>query len=259
PAGTSNLILGNRFNFSGGEFTPREFIKFTNAQFEFHHNGAGQNVNYPDMPTGQWVYTTLVKDADRLLAYRNGVVIGFQTITNAPVNSLPLYFGGNKAEENWKGRLDDVAIWTDALPASTVRSLSRGDVTPQTASTVAPVINYSTVFTEDFSGGLTGKWEVTDRGLETTGPAGYDAPSTEGGVLSLGGTTSVNYWAGRSIESLQTFSSSEQTLISVDRISVEGGGTGGTAEQGRYRSSLWLLGDNSHYFHLAQTVGEGGE
>ena len=258
PAGSSNVILGNRFNFSGGEFTPREFIKFTNAQFEFHHDGIGENVNYPDMPTGQWVYNTVVKDGDRLLAYRNGAVVGFQTITNTPINSLPFYFGGNKAEENWKGRLDDVAIWTNALPASTIRSLSRGEVTPQNASTVAPVINYQTVFTENFSGALEAKWAVTNRGLETNAPAGYSEPSTEGGVLSLGGTATAQYWGGKSVESLETFSSLEQTLVSVDRISISGGGTGGTPEQGRFRSSLWILGDDNHYFHLSQNVNEGG-
>lgn len=259
PAGPTNtLIIGNRYDISGANSNPLEFIKFTNAQFEVHQNNTPENINYPDMPVGQWVYNTVVKDGDRLLAYRDGVVIGSRTLTGTPINSQPLYFGGDRDQENWTGRLDDVAIWTDALPAASVRALARGEVNPQTASTVAPTINYSTVFSEDFSGTIDAKWFESNRGLETNAEAGYDAPSTAGGVLSLGGNADIQYWAGKSVETIDTFSSSEQTLVSVDRVSISGGGTGGTPEAGRYRSSLWILGDDSHYFHLSQNVNEGG-
>jgi hypothetical protein len=43
-------------------------------------------------------------------------------------------------------------------------------------------------------------------------------------------------------------------LISVDRVSLTGVAAAGSA----YRSSLWILGDDGHYLHFAQNVGENG-
>ena len=45
----------------------------------------------------------------------------------------PFYMGGDKFAEWWLGRLDEVAIWSDALPASSIAGLAEGTLTPLTA------------------------------------------------------------------------------------------------------------------------------
>ena len=92
--GTSSVILGNRYSPSGSDFNPREFIKFTPAQFEFHRNGGGENIDHPDLPTGSWVHHAVVKKGASLTYYRNGTAAGSTTITQPTQNPQPLYFGG---------------------------------------------------------------------------------------------------------------------------------------------------------------------
>ncbi|MES2467525.1 MAG: lamin tail domain-containing protein [Verrucomicrobiota bacterium] len=133
--GTSNVILGNRYSPSGSDFNPREFIKFTPGQFEFHRNGGGENIDYPDLPTGSWVHHAVVKKGASITYYRNGTTAGSATITQPTQNPQPLYFGGDRTAENWSGRLDDVALWTKALPASSVAGLASGSFTPLTTPT----------------------------------------------------------------------------------------------------------------------------
>jgi hypothetical protein len=98
----------------------------------------------------------------------------------------------------------------------------------------------------------TTKWDVTDRGLESTGPAGYTASEDATG-LTLGGTATAQYWYGKSIESKDVFLSQKTTTVTVDRVSLNGIGTA-------YRSSLWLLQPTAggQFFHIAQNIGETG-
>ncbi|MES2706602.1 MAG: lamin tail domain-containing protein [Verrucomicrobiota bacterium] len=133
-SGTS-VVLGNRYNPSGAEWNPREFLKFTASAFEYHSNGAGQNVDYSDFPTATWVHHAVVKSGATLTYYRNGTASGSSTITQGTSNPQPFYFGGDKASENWSGSLDDVALWTRALPASSVAGLASGTFTPLSAPT----------------------------------------------------------------------------------------------------------------------------
>jgi hypothetical protein len=251
-AANNNVVFGNRYGPGNVDFIPQEFIKFTNQQFEWNHEAIGENIDYPNMPTGAWIHNLVVKDGDTLISYRNGLLNGYRKITGAPINPQPLFFGGNETLENWGGRLDDVAIWTDALPTTSAVGLAKGTFTPATAPrTGSTPPAKQTVFSDNFSAGISGKWTPTDRGLENNAPAGYNPPDTAGGTLSLSGTTNAQYWFGNSIESIQRFSSSIETLITVDRISLTGSGTA-------YRSSLWILGDNGHYLHFSQNVGELG-
>ena len=96
------------------------------------------------------------------------------------------------------------------------------------------------------------KWNVIDKGLENTGPAGYNAPSESAAGLSLGGTTNNSYWYGISLESVNTFSITQPTMVSVDRVSLSGSGSA-------YRSSLWIIGsDGNDYIQFAQDHAESG-
>ncbi len=250
-AGNNNVIVGNRFNPSGGEFSPREFVKFTPQQFEWHVNAGGQNVNYPDLGTGTWNHLAVVKQGNLMLSYRDGIVNGMNVITAGTNNPQPLYFGGNQGNESWAGLLDDVATWTSPVPGSSIVGMARGLYTPATAPLTAsgPL---PTLVTDSFDS-LAG-WNATTRGLENNAPAGYNAPALTGGAVSLSGTTTSQYWFGSSIESVASYDATRPTSVSVERVSVSGVAAPGSA----YRSSLWILGDDGHYLHFSQNVGEGG-
>ncbi|MBA3822876.1 MAG: alpha-L-rhamnosidase [Ktedonobacterales bacterium] len=92
----------------------------------------------------------------------------------------------------------------------------------------------------------TSKWAVIDQGLESTASSGIVA-SEGGGNLTLAGTTSVNYWAGRSLRSNATFAASAAAplTVQVNRTALSGAGTG-------YRSSLWLWVSPTQYVHFSQ-------
>src|SRR5712691_1865425 len=95
------------------------------------------------------------------------------------------------------------------------------------------------------------KWTITDRGLENNGPAGYNAPTEDASGLTLGGTTSAQYWFGSSLESVGDFDSHATTTVSVDRVSLAGTGSA-------WRSSLWLFQPGGQFLHFAQDVNETG-
>lgn len=133
----TNVVVGNRFAASGAESTPREFVKFTSQAFEFHRNGSGEDIDYADLPLGTWIHHAIVKQGSTLTYYRNGVATGTRPITLGLNSPQPFYFGGDQTEENWVGRLDDIATWTKALPAASVAGLAAGALTPLTAPTSA--------------------------------------------------------------------------------------------------------------------------
>jgi hypothetical protein len=131
-AAGSNVILGNRYSPSPGvEWNPREFIKFTPVQFEFHRNGVGENIDYADIGQNSgWMHHAVVKSGNLLTYYRNGIAGGTRTITQGLNNPQPFYFGGEQNGEYWAGLLDDVAVWTKALTTTQVSSLTTGAATP---------------------------------------------------------------------------------------------------------------------------------
>ena len=129
-----NVIVGNRYSTSGADWVPREFIKFTSSLFQYDHNLV-EVINYTDIPLNAWVHHALVKQGTTFTYYRNGVAGGSLTISVGQNKAQPFYFGGDRANENWAGKLNDVAFWTKALPQSSIASLAAGSVTPLTAPT----------------------------------------------------------------------------------------------------------------------------
>ncbi|QDU88928.1 hypothetical protein Pla175_23120 [Pirellulimonas nuda] len=129
PTQPNNIIVGNRRD--GGspeaEFTPRQFIKFTPTNFEWHMNAnTNDNFNVADLTVGYWNHHAVVKDGAQLTYYRNGVEMAAQTITQFPDVAMPLFFGGDSTAtngENWRGFLDEVRIYDEALSASAVQAL----------------------------------------------------------------------------------------------------------------------------------------
>ena len=124
------VILGNRYAPSGTEsdWTPREFIKFTPGDFEFHRDGAGDDLDYADLTVGEWHHHAVSKDGNVLTYYRDGVESGTHTITAGLDHAQPLYFGGdahagNNENEFFDGRLDDIRIFDHALSQAEVRAV----------------------------------------------------------------------------------------------------------------------------------------
>ena len=130
-----NVVVGNRYSSTTGtDFSPREFMKFTPSTLQYDHN-AVENIDYTDMPLSTWVHHAMVKSGATYTYYRNGVAGGSLTTAVGQNYAHPFYFGGDKTNENWSGKLDDIAVWTKALPATAIASLAAGTVTPLTAPT----------------------------------------------------------------------------------------------------------------------------
>jgi len=131
---SNDIIFGNRKDENANDFVPRQFIKFTPTKFEWHMNGNGNdNLDYDDIPSGEWVYNVVTKQGAELTYYRNGVEGGTQTITQALDVPQPLFFGGDNegsSGENWRGMIDDVAIWDEAISVDLINDLANGVVKP---------------------------------------------------------------------------------------------------------------------------------
>ncbi len=263
----SSVILGNRYaNNTAVDFNPREFIKFTTSAFEWHVNGAGQNIDYADITAGTWMHHVVVKQGPAVSYYRNGVLSGSVNVTAVPNNAQPFFMGGNGTNESWAGWLDDVALWSKALPAAAITQLATNVATPATVPTNATLIDngpfpipaavqFPTVNTTELSDAFAGttidtaKWAVIDQGLEQATPSSLSATQNE--QLTLAGTTTVNYWSGKSLRTVATYSTGSRITAEVDRVSLTGTGTA-------FRSSLWLWADAEHYLHFSQNMNEGG-
>lgn len=277
-AATTSTMLGNRYSTAGAtEFSPREFIKFTNQTFEWHWNGAGQNLDYADLSgtpaaPSAWIHHVLIKQGTTLTYYRNGVLANTSGISGTPANAQPFFMGGNGTNESWSGYLDDVALWKRALPPAVIPGLYSGTYTPLTVPTVsttsvpvgvlpADVVfqqTSTTALSDDFSGATvdSAKWTQENMGLESTAATSITATQS-GGKLTIAGVSPINYWAGKSLKSVQRFSTRTKFSITVDRDSLAKSGDL-TPAAPVTRSSLWLYADATHYLHFAHAFGEAG-
>lgn len=95
------------------------------------------------------------------------------------------------------------------------------------------------------------KWSVINRGLRSSLPTQIVA-SEANGVLTFNGSTGINYWSGKAVESVLPFhaSATEPLTVQVDRISLSGTGTG-------QRSGLWLYVSGSEYLRFSQNKDTG--
>ncbi|HUT45299.1 MAG TPA: LamG domain-containing protein [Sedimentisphaerales bacterium] len=127
PGQGDNLILGNRYSYTGAD--PLEFIKFTPANFEFYNNDPDylMTVNYDDIPSNVWIHHAGVKKGTTLTYYRNGVESGTSTITKT-IQANPFYMAGEPAGGGrWQGWLSDVHIYDKALTLDEITLVMRGD------------------------------------------------------------------------------------------------------------------------------------
>lgn len=165
-AANNNIVFGNRYNTSGADFNPREFIKFTPSNFEWHFNAAGQNIDYTDFALNTWTHHLVVKKGNTLTYYRDGKEANTRTITGGPRNPQPLYLGGQGTQERWRGLADEVAIFDRALTAAEVQQVF--DLGKAGAALAAPPVK---VAFERTTGGLKLTFEGTLQSADSiTGP-----------------------------------------------------------------------------------------
>ncbi|MBJ06076.1 MAG: hypothetical protein CMO40_03015, partial [Verrucomicrobiaceae bacterium] len=127
----NDIILGNRNQPGGGDFAPREFIKFDSNNFEFDTNRV-TGVDYDDIAgeqLGRWVHHVVVKDGTTFTYYRDGIEAGTGTVGGNQNNQQPLFFGGQGnfdatvTTEMWRGAMFDVRLFNGALTGSDVTNL----------------------------------------------------------------------------------------------------------------------------------------
>ncbi len=97
----------------------------------------------------------------------------------------------------------------------------------------------------------TNKWSIINRGLRSSLPTEISVAQADG-VLTFNGTTGINYWSGKALESVLPFhaSADKPLTVEVDRISLTGTGTG-------QRSGLWLYVSGSEYLRFSQNKDTG--
>ncbi|YCM44660.1 LamG domain-containing protein [Verrucomicrobiaceae bacterium 227] len=128
------VIIGNRKNGANGEYSPRQFIKFTPTKFEWHQNSGTINDNqeYDDLVVGEWHHHAVVKTGLSLQYYRDGIAVGGPgTVTESELSgavAMRFFIGGDvnnpSVNEFFNGYIDDVRIYDDALSAGDVNALA---------------------------------------------------------------------------------------------------------------------------------------
>jgi hypothetical protein len=116
------VILGNR---SGSPPGTLQFIKFTPSNFEYFHDG-NLGIQHLISRSG-WHHLAVVKNGSELNYFENGVNVGVSK-AGADVEVNPFYWGGDPGAlgEFVDGLIDDISLWTKALTADQIRSLSQG-------------------------------------------------------------------------------------------------------------------------------------
>ncbi len=96
------------------------------------------------------------------------------------------------------------------------------------------------------------KWSVMAADFEA-GSGTYTADTTTNAdQLTIAGINDIgSFWGGTTLQSVDTFSSGVETIVTVDRVLLSGSGTA-------YRSSLWIWQPGGQYLHFAHNVGENG-
>ena len=200
----NDIIIGNRYGADGVDTAPREFIKFTPRQYEFHMNGAAAgNLAYSpfnqvdpeiaDIPSNdEWIHHAVVKQGDTLIYFRNGEFSNTGTLPTGQASPDPLPFAlGGQGVENWRGYLSDVQLYSDALDLSGIESVMAGQLAAGSDLYARWQLNEGSGDTASDQGpnGFDGDifdWDID--GLAADGSVWVDDPD-RGTVLGLGGNT----------------------------------------------------------------------
>lgn len=198
--GPNEIIIGNRYGTDGNDTSPREFVKFTPTKFEFHMDGAGENLDYPDIAQAsnpaanipsndQWIHHTLVKDGTALTYYRDGIESNSGEIPIGQVSGepLPFGFGGQNGAEFWRGYLSDVQLYEDALTDENIQAVMAGGEAPNAELYSRWLLNEGGGSLSEDSGPNGVDAVIADESAGFGGSVWVDDPN-RGTVLGLNGT-----------------------------------------------------------------------
>ena len=119
-AGDYDVIVGNRYRPGDwpGQSSSFMFIKFTPTMFEYYSN-SNEGIDYPDLnvspDSNVWMHHTVVKKADTLTYYRNGMQVSARKISSEINLTNPFYIGGDAQSERAACYVHDVKLWSKAL------------------------------------------------------------------------------------------------------------------------------------------------
>ena len=199
----NDIVIGNRYGADGADTFPREFVKFTPTQFEYHMDGGGApNIPYDppvndavddDIPSNdEWIHHAVVKQGDSLVYFRDGQVANSGTIPTGmgSPDPLPFALGGQDGRETWRGYLSDVQLYESALDANGIATAMGGNVAAGDLY-ARWLLNDGDGETADDSGPNNLDGEIFDwdlGGLADDGSVWADDPD-RGKVLGLAGDT----------------------------------------------------------------------
>lgn len=122
-------IIGNRVMNDGNDSTPRQFIKLTPQQFEWHQNGNGNdNLDVDDLVMDEWHHIAVVKTGVELEYFFDGISTAAQTLTETiGAEAHPFFIGGQERAvtnnidlEFFNGFIADVRIYDESLSSEEV-------------------------------------------------------------------------------------------------------------------------------------------
>ena len=126
------VIIGNRVQADGNDSVPRQFIKLTARNFEWHQNDNGNdNLDFDEdtlITVDQWYHVAVVKTGAELEFFLDGASIQTQPLTETiGTEQNPFLIGGHERAgaptpslEFFNGFIADVRIYDEALSAAEV-------------------------------------------------------------------------------------------------------------------------------------------
>ncbi|MBN2591302.1 MAG: hypothetical protein JXA96_15665 [Sedimentisphaerales bacterium] len=168
-AGDYDVIIGNRNRPAGwsGQLLGYMFIKFTPTAFEYYSN-SNEGIDYPNLnvapESNVWIHHAVVKRANTLTYYRNGVRIAASQLANNIDVTNPFYIGGDAQVERAACYIHDVKLWSRALTNNEVPMVMYD--TPYKTSVAQEISSPAPVSTSDSGGDY---FLYTIQGTQTIG------------------------------------------------------------------------------------------
>jgi hypothetical protein len=130
-ADLSSIIVGNRRDASGADFSPREFLKITPGNTVARPDDTANPIDHTDLTIAAgWTHFALVSDgAGNITTYQDGVATGPATALSSAftAGALPFSIGGDASSQGiefFNGDIDQVGFYDSALSASEVAALA---------------------------------------------------------------------------------------------------------------------------------------
>lgn len=122
----NSIVFGNRRNGSGSDFSPREFIKFTPQEFEWRPNDTPDSTSHTNLPLRRWVHVAVVKEGNTIRTFFDGELENTNTVSGFS-RRMPFFIGGepgNNSSEHFRGFVDDVRLYDNALTTGQIQALA---------------------------------------------------------------------------------------------------------------------------------------